>query len=169
MHGIDELRLRHRCQQIEHPQEGLAQRLAPIFTPVCGHQHQRAGERIDPGEFRGERPVLRRPEQRIDHRVAGDENPLGGHMLRQQVIARRRGGRKMQIGEHAGQLPVHLLRVGGVFIAGAQPGFHVSEGNARVKRGQRRGKDGGGIPLRQHDIRLDIRHTLVPARQRARR
>ena len=76
-----------------------------------GDQHQRTGKGVHPGEFRGEGAVFRRPEQRVDDGIAGDENARGGHVLRQQVVARGRSGGEVQISEHAGQLPVHLLGI----------------------------------------------------------
>ena len=76
-----------------------------------------------------------------------------GHAFAQQVLAGVLGGRKMQVGGHAGHPPVDLLGEGLPFVAGAQPGFHVADVDVVVIAQQGGRHHGGGIALHQHPIR----------------
>ena len=58
--------------------------------------------------------------------------------LPQQVLLGLLGGREVVFCQHAHRLPVELLRIGGIQIAGAQSGFHMAHRDAQVKAGQRR-------------------------------
>jgi hypothetical protein len=63
------------------------------------------------------------------------------------VAAKCRSARRR---EHA----IHLLGKRLRHVAGAEPGFHVTDRNARIKRGQRAAECAGGIALNQRHIGL---------------
>ena len=71
--------------------------------------------------------------QRIDDRIAGDKNPLGWHRFLAQILSRRFGGGKMQIGESPDEDAIDFLREGGESVAGAEAGLDMADGNPLVE------------------------------------
>ncbi len=71
------------------------------------------------------------------------------------TIQRRRG--KMVLRQPGGQLPVHLLGIGRVDIAGTQSCFHVTDVDVLVIRSQRRDEGGRRVALKQHQLGLEFR------------
>jgi len=85
--------------------------------------------------------------------VPGDEDGGLIHAIGAQVGSRSRCWRKVQLGQPRGQHPVKLLRKGLPEIAGAQPGLHMADSHALIKRRQSAAKRGGGVALHQHQVR----------------
>ena len=63
----------------------------------------------------------------------------------------------MQVGNIARQPTVHLLRIGGVFVKGAQAGFDMPDLYFCIKGGKRGGKRGRGIAMYQDQIGACLR------------
>ena len=84
--------------------------------------------------------------ERVDHRVAGQKDalldPFPG-----QIVPVGGGGAEVQVSDGADHPAVHLLRVGGVFVIGAQAGLHVAHGHPVVEGGQGAGEGGGGVTV----------------------
>ena len=102
-------------------------------------------------------------QQRIDHRVAGDEDAARVLALGDQVVAGfgRRG--KVPARNVADDEPVELLGEGTVDIVAAQPGFDVGHGDLLVEGGQRRGHRGRGVALHHDDVGpRSLEHLLHP-------
>ena len=71
-------------------------------------------------------------------------------------------GQKWRSAMSAHQRPVHLLRKGRVLVIGPQSRLHMAHRDLVVKGGQSPGKGGGGIPMDQHQVGLDLARTLPP-------
>ena len=104
-------------------------------------------------------------QQRVDHRVAGDEDPGRVLALGDQVLARLGGGGEMPGGDIAGDQPVQLLGEGAVDIVTAQPRLDMGHRNALVERRQCRGHGGGGVALHHDDVGLRLVEHLGHAEQ----
>jgi hypothetical protein len=76
-------------------------------------------------------------EQRIDHRVADEENPLIGHPGAAQVLVGRRAGRKKPVADRIGHHPIDLFRHAPV--AGADAAFDMRHRHAALARDDRTG------------------------------
>ena len=91
-------------------------------------------------------------EQRVDHRVAGDEDASAVDALRAAGCrATRSVGAKCSVGERADELAVHLLGPGRVEVAGAQAGLDVADRDAAGRRPPATAaKRGRRVALDQH-------------------
>jgi hypothetical protein len=92
-------------------QQGRLQALVP----------ERVQDKVDrPGSGPPERPV-----ERIDSGVAGEVNGPGVHAFLQECRLRAPGGREVETGRNADQLPVRLLGKRMREIIGTKPRFIV--------------------------------------------
>ena len=140
--------------------------LTVVLPPVAGHQHHLfalVGQAVE--GLGGEDKVLPHSgPQGVDHCVAGDEHVLRDPLPAQVLPVVLRGAEvEIRNGRH--QLPVHLLRVGGVLVVGPQPRLHVAHRHLMVEGGQGPGKGGGGIPVDQDHVRLQGVDGLVHAHE----
>ena len=71
----------------------------------------------------------------------------------------------MQVGDAVGQLAVHFFRKGGVSVAGAKPGFDMTDGDLTVKRGQGGGQGGCGVAVDKNAVGLEIVQHIHHPRQ----
>ena len=71
--------------------------------------------------------------------------------------------RKMKVGNDAGQLPVHFLRIRGQFVPGAQARFHMSHPNLLQKRGIARQERRDRVAVNKDEIRSRFpQHRFQP-------
>ncbi len=88
--------------------------------------------------------------ERVDDRVAGDDDAPFDDPLAKQILAGLFGRGKMQIGHRPGHAPVDLLGKGMPFVARAQAGLDMPDADVMIE-GQERGRHHGGrVPL-DHD------------------
>ena len=86
---------------------------------------QPASELGMPGDPAGD------PVQRVDHRVAGDVDRAGRHVLAPQRLGRRLGRREVKRGDRADNLAVDLLGPGLVDVAAPQARLDMGDGILR--------------------------------------
>ena len=139
---------------------GAAKTGSEIFPAVAGHEYQLAG-RIEPRPGRYVESTAIEPiahlEDGIDARIPGHCDPVVGHAFANQGRLSPPGWREMEPGEARGQHPIHLLRERLGHVPGAQAGFHVSDFDAMIERGESRRKCGGSIALHEYEIRPFVR------------
>ena len=147
MHGKEHRGVGRQVDEGADRGQRLAQRLAEAFAAVRGEQD---GARFA-GKAGGRRRRLRRLfQQRVDHGVAAHQDAVVRDVLAAQVRGRGFGRRAMQRRRNGDGAAVKFLRKRRGEIAGAQAGFDVHKRNAAIKRRERRGKDRGGVALRDH-------------------
>ena len=83
----------------------------------------------------------------IDDGVAGDDDVLRRDRLGEQVVARKRSGRKVQLRDYRRQPPVYFFRPRLENIMAAQAGLDVRNWNLSIERGQSRRKSRRGVAL----------------------
>ena len=153
--GEHDLQLGQQPRDLDQRVGDPPHRLTPGLPAVGGDQQDRPAvpfDRLQAGI--GERPVPRhRPQQRVDDRVPGDDDRAAGHVLPQQVVPADRGGDEMERGEPPGEPTVHLLRIRGVDVVGAQAGLQVGHRHLRVEGRQGCGEGRGRVALHQHHVR----------------
>ena len=152
VHGVDHLDIGRFIHDAANGPEHLPHGLAQVFAAVRREQNEPAA--AGPFDFRMGVIASDGGVQRIDHRVAGYEDMLGGLALLEEVLPAQLRGRKVKPGDEIHRLAVELLREGGIQVVGPQPCFHVSHGNLKIEARQRRDKRSGGIAMHQHDIGL---------------
>lgn len=140
---------------------------AKTFAAVAGDQEQaaRAVDEVEglvqPGaQSRVIMDAVDRLQKRVDHRIAGDDDAVGGEMFLQQVTARGLRRRVEMFGDEIDGAAVHLFGIGPLHVIGAQARFDMAHRNALVKgrKGRRHGR--GGVAMDQHHIG---RHLVVEA------
>ena len=164
MHRVDQLRLRVGFGDMGQGGHDIFHGLSIVLPAVAGDQNH-----LFPGVIQGVQPILSKGKalrhrglQGVDHRVAGDKQPVPD-ALRLQIAAVGLGGAEVQLGQPPHHGAVHLLREGGVAVPGAQPRLHVAHGDLLVKRRQRPGKGGGGVPMDQHQVGPHLlKHLFQP-------
>jgi hypothetical protein len=129
------------------------ERRAEALPAMGRHQHQ-ASPRVEPCEGRGAEPVVvaHRLQQRVDDRVAGQEDVAGRDPLGEQGVPGGRGRGEVERRDPGREDPVHLLRKRLPAVAGPEPGLHVRGGDPLEEGGERRGKRGGGVALDQDHV-----------------
>ena len=138
--------------------------LAVVLPPVAGDEDDfllPVGQAVQ--FIRGEHIVL--PDgglQRVDDGIAGDEQSVGDTLF-QEVTFVVHCRAEVQVRDGGHQLPVHLLREGGIFVIGPQSRLHVAHRHLMVEGGQRSGKSGGGIAVDQDHVRLQGFNGLIHA------
>ncbi len=95
-------------------------------------------------------------EQSIDDGIAGHVDGLRGDVLAQKVLLARGGRRKMEGRELADELAIGLLGERRPYIAGAQPGFDMDDGQFAVETREGRGEGRGCVPLDEDGVGLAI-------------
>jgi hypothetical protein len=93
----------------------------------------------------------------------------GGYVVAAEILRGAFGGREMQRAQTGGEDAIELFREWLAHVAGAQAGFHVAYGNARIERGQGAAKSGGGVALHQDDVGPFGGEHALERRQNARR
>ena len=162
MDGIHQLHLRILLRNLPQRQHNVLHRLAVILPAVAGDEDDLflpVGQVVQ--FVRGKFVIL--PDggfQCVDHRIAGDEQPLGD-ILPQEVILVVHRRAEIKIRNGGNQLAVHFLREGRILVIGSETGLHMAHLHLMVKGGQGPGKGGGGIPVDQDHIRLQGVNSLV--------
>ena len=109
--------------------------LTEIFPTVGGDQDLPAiGS--EQGRDRSAFQALDRHVQGVDGGVSGDEDMARVDTFAHQVGAAAAGWSEMIRGNGAGELAVHFFGEGAVDVAGAEPGFHVTDGYLLIKGSQ---------------------------------
>ena len=156
--GVDDLDVAARRKPLERGADAL-DAAVEILTPVPGDEDQLLAC-VEEGEARREFAVhflvgidpTREVQQRVDHRVAGDEDRVGVLALADQVVARFRRRREVPGGDVAGDQPVQLLGEGAVDSVAAQPRLDMRHRDALVEGGERRGHRRGRVALHHDDV-----------------
>ena len=166
MDGIDQLRL---GEGVSGPAQGghdVGHGLAVVLPAVAGDEYHFSVDIIQIIQC-----VLRKGKilyncclECVNDGVACEEDALCD-VFPGQVVTIGRGGAEMEVGDGPHHLPVHLLRVGGPLVVGAQACLHVSDRNPVVEGGQRPGEGGGGVPVDQHQVGLCVLQHPVHAGQ----
>ena len=97
------------------------------------------------------RELLVHLKDSVDAGIAGHQDAVGRHVLAPEILRGAFSGREMQRAQTSGEDAIQFFREWLAHVAGAQTGFHVAYGNARIKRGQGTAKSGGGVALHQDD------------------
>jgi len=108
------------------------------------------------------------PVQRVDHRIAREDDAFRRRATRQQRLPGADGGSKAQIGDGIGQHAVHFLGKGIPAIPGAQASLHMRHTDPGMVSGNGRRQHRGGIPLHQHPIRAELIEHRLDRRQQPR-
>lgn len=109
--------------------------------------------------------LFHRMQQRINHRVSDHKNGAVFLIFTKQVLPGRFGGRKVHIGQYAGELAVCFFWIGRKEVARAKAGFHVAHFDLLVKSSQGSGKGGGGIAMHQYVVRFfPFQYFLQPSK-----
>ena len=95
-------------------------------------------------------------EQRVDHRVAGDENVACRNALVEQRARCGKGGSEVDVRDRADDAPVDLLRERIEAIRGPQPGLDVANRHPRVEARERRRHRRGGVALDDGEVRAHL-------------
>lgn len=106
-------------------------------------------------------------QQGVDDGVTGDKNGGGVNPFALQVGAGRFGGRKVQVGNGAGDFAVDFFGERRVLVARAQARFNMTHRYAGVVRSQAGGQGCGGVAMHQHQIRLLCSQHPLEAGQNA--
>jgi len=126
----------------QRDQPGQPGGVVDVRRPVRGDQHAGAPVR----RHRGQTPLA----ERVDHRVADHEHPLGRDPLGGQQCGRPRGRGEVKLGRGGGDPPVQLLDA--ALVEAAQPGLEVSECDTGGPGGQRVGRHRFGVAEGQHQV-----------------
>ena len=83
----------------------------------------------DPGHWRCSRVEGHRRHEleRVDGGVSGDVDPVLRDPLLVEVLGADRGRREVEVGDHTGHAPVHLLRPGVALVERAQSRLDVGD------------------------------------------
>ncbi len=98
-------------------------------------EHVSAGSGAEIIERAGALRLLEVEQERIDHDVADEKDPLGPHSLAQQIRLRFRRGRETVAREDIGDHAVDLL--GHREIEAPEPRLDVGDGDERLRRDER--------------------------------
>jgi hypothetical protein len=98
-------------------------------------------------------------EQRVDHHIADEVDPLPGDPFRLQVLIGGPLGGEEKIRELIGEDAVDLFRHGAVVTA--ETGLHVRDGDAPLRRHQGAGEGGVHIADDQHPIGGFLRQRRI--------
>ena len=147
-------------------QEGAERSFAvDIAGPVQREQTVVPGLDRERLEGRGRAGPLTIPEQRIDHHVADEVDPVAGNPFPREILVGRGFRGEEEIGHRIGEEPVDLLRHGP--IEAAEPRLHVSEPDPQLCRGESSGQRGVDVPHHKDEIgprgsehRLEAQHDL---------
>ena len=156
--------------------------LAEVLAAVSGYQHHAAAVREtcrvvtrlpqDIAQIGIERLVrldlVDHHVQRVDDRIASNDDLLVGNAFGREVGAAQRRGREV-VGRYAPRyLTVHLLGPRTVNVMGAQSRLDMSHWYLLVECRQRRGRRGGRIAVHEHDVGAGAAQYIAHAQQHAR-
>ena len=167
MYGIDKVYIRITVGQTSNRTTDVLHRLTVIFTAMCSHKNDAVVLEIQCLQCRvTERKVITHGHVNgVYYRIAADQNAIGD-LFTCQIVAIACGRCKMQIGNLADQLAVHLFRERRVFIVGAQTGFYMSDRDLVIKCCKCTGKGGRSVAMYQNDIRLGLFQHGIQTMQR---
>ena len=165
---------RARMDRIDHfqlhmPRRQLADRLHDVFHRLSVVLPAMAGENDQLFPFQIKRLQRRRGKDEIllhclfhgiDDRVPGNEH-RSLHGLSPQVFQIADSRAEMQLRKIRHQRPIHLLRPGRRFVAGAKPGLHMPDGDVVVKARQRCGQCGRGIAVNKDQGNQPYKEVLA--------
>jgi hypothetical protein len=102
--------------------------------------------------------------QRVDHRVAGDDDRALVDALGEEVESGSAGRREMEVGGDGREAPVQLLGERLTRIVRAQARLDVRDSGSAVERGDRSHRRGRRVSLDEHPVGpLAREHRLQPA------
>ena len=170
---VDDVDIRALLRQIMEGPADIFKARPEILPAVAGHQNQTLAVQMQAEVLRKIIPpavsLLAHPGgddlEGVDDRIAGNPDVVRRHLLRQEVVPGPGRGGKMVIGYDPGEAAVQFLRIGPVFVPGAQARLHVPHRNPEIIRRQGRAKGGRGIPVDQDHIRPLLRQDLPEASQ----
>ncbi len=90
--------------------------------------------------------------ERVDHRVAGQQDTVARDAFADQRLQVAAGGREMQVHQLRDHPSVDFLGKRAVAIAGAQACFDMADGDAGVAGGHGAGHGGGGVALDENEV-----------------
>lgn len=128
VHRIDKVRVRISLRQARDGAADVLHGLAIVFAAVRRDKHHAAALKIQCLQRRVAElePFLDRQADRVHDRVAADEHAVRDAFGREVVpVAHRRG--KVQAGDLADQLAVHLLRERRILVKGPEAGLDVTD------------------------------------------
>ena len=165
MDRINQLHVPVLLGDLTEGQTNVLHRLAVILPPVAGDQKHLllpVGQAV---QLVGSEAVVLPHSgfQRVDDGVSRDEDALGVPALPKEVLPVPGGGAEVQVRDGGGKHPVHFLGKGGVFVIGPQPRLHMAHGHLMIVGGEGPGEGGGGIPVDQDHVRLQLADGLVHA------
>ncbi|MNV06866.1 hypothetical protein D3C71_972660 [compost metagenome] len=156
---IDDLDVRVLRGDFRQRMADLLKTTAKALAAVARHQNHlfaRAEEGVTFRQLFAQRVAghhaIAHPYQRVNHRIAGDENFVVANVFAQQVLAGVFGWRKMVHRQMPGECPVGFFRPGRIKIASTQTRFDVPNRNTLVECGQTGGNGGRGIAVNQNDV-----------------
>src|SRR5207302_1605620 len=116
-----------------------------VRRPVQSRDDVPVGQSV-PGAYRLRVEAVEVPEQRVDHGVAHQVDPVDRYALRGQVADGLGAGREQQVGELVGDAPVDLL--GHARVEAAQAGLDVRDRQPELRRDE--GGGDGGVDIAVH-------------------
>ena len=116
--------------------------------------------------FKRERQV-RGGEERVDDGIAREDDPVVRNVLSEEIIAVPFGRREVDVGDVAGQRPVHLLGPRGVLVVRPETRFDVADGDLVVERRKRRDERRRRIAVDEDEVGLLFFKDRIKAEQNA--
>ncbi|SIT48243.1 hypothetical protein BN2476_630069 [Paraburkholderia piptadeniae] len=146
-----------------------------ILATMPGHEHDLAivlQERIAPMQCRCDAPMaaceVERHQQRVDHRVARDNNRITRYGFSEQIVSGEFSRCEVVRAHKVDHPPVQFLGPRLREVPGAQARFHVSNVDVRIERGQGRGHRGGCITVHEYACRFHFREDVRDAGENVR-
>ena len=159
MHGIDDLDVRPAAERRQRAADVL-EAGAEILPPVARHQQQAAPGRevrelpVEPAAKRGVAVDARhRRLERVDHRVAGDDDASGQAFALAGWPCEPAVGANKQVARQVDDPAIHLLGPGLREVVGAQARLDMSDRDAAIEGSQRGGHRRGGVAMHEHAVR----------------
>jgi len=167
VHRVEEGGLREAPRQLRDRLAYGFESGAEVLAAVAGDQNQAwaVSGRQGLGEAGDGRRVLLddvpREEERVDDRVARDEDALRRDPLLEQVLPVQFRGREVQCGQARRKHPVGLFGPGRVEVAGAQACLHVPNRDVVVEGGKGSAEGRGRVALDEDKVGFGLREEAV--------
>lgn len=107
------------------------------------------------------------PMEGVDDGVASDVDQGVRDVFFEKVLPTEGGWREVESRQTSGELAVHFFRPRAVDVPGAESRFDMADGDLPVKRSQRGGGGGRGVPVDEDDIGLFLLQNAAHSRQDA--
>ncbi len=160
VHGVEDFHVWMHPGYLGQGVADVLEPLAEVFAAMAGDENQpfvRVKERKSFVELRPEiRLLFDHPDngqERVDDRVAGNEDGLLRDPFPKEVLPCRFGRSKVQVRERARNLAVDLFGERRILIMGAESCLHVSDLDLAVVSGKGGRHGRGGIAMDQDHVR----------------